>query len=305
MSSVLSGSAAPAYGQRRPTNSHSHRHHNGGRDYDNGVLPAAGGVHQVARPRRAPLDRGIRRTTECPCAVRLYHLANSDIAARSEYCSVVLGAPSVGIHAAVRTSPLASNSGPPNTLAKTSATGMGEAVSVKVGDNGTPALSSSPAVARPVAVQLAWGDTTVWEVAHTALRAVRAEVDAVYATQRRQSARQATSGVSSGPSQFKDRPVGNATAAEEDLAKVEEEEDEAPYSTPLHRYEVELLTGSVNALGQAFIIPLCTVACRQVLPGHSALLPVHKHNSVDYHTALYELTYNLGDPVFVTCTRTL
>lgn len=241
------------------------------------------------RPRRAPLDRKVKRTTECPCAVRLYHLTGNDIAARSEYCSVVLGAPSVGINEAVRT-------------------GLPPSSSSAEADVATSCPTSSPAVARPITVQLAWGDTTVWEIAYTALCAVRADADAAFKAERRRLARTGkSSGLNSafhgGASAMRE------TTAEEDGAKAEEEDEEALegeealYSAAPVRYEVELLTGSVNSLGQASIIPLCVVACRQVLPGHSSLLPVRKADSVDYHTALYELAYNLGDPVFVTCTR--
>lgn len=224
--------------------------------------------------RRAPQNRGVTRTTECPCAVRLYHLTSSDIAARSEYCSAVLGAPSVGIQEAVRSGAVASPA------------------------DASPASSSpaAAAVVRPIAVQLAWADTTVWEVAHTALQAVRAAVDAAFTAERRRRLASAKSG--SGLQAVKESASLRAEEDEEAAA-----EAEAPFTSRPHRYEVELLTGSVNAMGQASLIPLCVVACRQVLPGHPALLPMRRSESVDYNTALYELHYNLGDPVFVTCKR--
>jgi hypothetical protein len=281
MASLHHNSALPAY-----HSSHHHHHPATGN-------AAAGGLPS-ARLRRAPIDRGVKRTVECPCAIRLYRLTGNDIAARSEYCSVVLGTPSVGINEAVRSGVL-----PTTTAAEVMSTKESES-SAKKSDGGikaattTSAPSSSPAIARPIAVQLAWGDTTVWEVAHTALRAVRADVDAAYRAEQRHLARKSDKNGSVKSTM--------ATLAE---GEDEEEEEEAPYSTPLHRYTVELLTGSVNSLGQASIIPLCTVACRQVLPGHLGLLPVRMNTSIDYHTALYELSYNLGDPVFVTCTRTV
>ncbi|KPI86063.1 hypothetical protein ABL78_4865 [Leptomonas seymouri] len=264
-----------------------------------------GGVLHSGRMRRAPHDRGVKRTIECPCAVRLYHLIGNDVAARSEYCSVVLGAPSVGINEAARTELLSSRS-PIITTTATSISAEGQIVRFykvdRTNANATSVLSSSRTLAHPIAVQLAWGDTTVWEVAHTALRAVRAEVDAAYKAARCGLAQKNKGGSSN--DLIGRQPSNRAqTAAEEDMQK--EEEEEALYSTPMSRYEVELLTGSVNSLGQASIIPLCTVACRQVIPGHSGLLPLRRNSSVDYNTALYELAYNLGDPVFVTCTRTV
>ncbi|KPA84103.1 hypothetical protein ABB37_02199 [Leptomonas pyrrhocoris] len=286
MSSILPDTAPPDY------NSAALRSGGGG-----GVLPHGG------RAARAPMDRGVKRATECPCAVRLYHLAGNDVAARSEYCSVVLGAPSVGISEAVRTGVLPSSSSiTPSTATAASTPADAQATAASQEDNkrvhAASALSSSPAVARPVAVQLAWGDTTVWEVAHTALRAVRADVDAAYDAERRQQAQKVKESI-------RERHPSNKAERPAEADNEEDEEEPAPYSTPLHRYVVELLTGSVNSLGQASIIPLCTVTCRLALPGHTGLLPVRRNSAVDYNTALYELAYNLGDPVFVTCTRAL
>ncbi|CAJ1025721.1 hypothetical protein Q4I32_003986 [Leishmania shawi] len=238
------------------------------------------------RLHRSPLNRGVRRTTECPCAVRLYHMTGHDIAARSEYCSFVLGAPSVGISQAAqpRIPPL-----PP---------GNQEAAAAWAGSS--PSTVGIAAAEKPIAVQLAWADTTVWEVALTALRVVRSKVDVAYKADARHALRQANSNttpMSAAQDRLRQR-------AEDDHSDSKEEEEEAPYSTPLPRYQVELLTGTVSPEGRASVLPLCMVSCRQVVYGHSTLLPVRRADCVHYNTALYELPYNLGDPVFVTCTRT-
>ncbi|KAG5501184.1 hypothetical protein JIQ42_06182 [Leishmania sp. Namibia] len=246
-----------------------------------------GHVSGVARPYRAPLNRGIRRTMECPCAVRLYHMVGQDIAARSEYCSLVLGAPSVGITQAVQ--PGASTPAFRDQTAAAACEGT------------SSLLLPSCAMEQPIAVQLAWADTTVWEVALTALQAVRSQADATFEADRKRAMRQVTG-----------RTTALAPAAqsrrrqkdEEDGTHSKDDEEEAPYSTPLPRYEVELLTGTVSPEGRASVLPLCTVHCRQVVHCHPALLPTRRGSGVDYNTALYELPYNLGDPVFVTCTRT-
>lgn len=233
----------------------------------------------VTGMRRAPLDRGIRRTTECPCAVRLYHMPGHDITARSEYCSVVLGAPSVGIRQAL--APAAAGPSPASA-------------------------GAAGAVERPVAVQLTWADTTAWEVARTALQAVRPEIDAAFAVARREARLKsagsgAAAAATAGAEQQHHHHRNEETAGG---GEGKGEQEEAPYSTPLPRYRVELLTGTVSPEGRASVLPLCMVSCRQVVHGHPALMPVRRRDWADYNTALYELTYNLGDPVFVTCTRT-
>ncbi|KAG5504346.1 hypothetical protein JKF63_04795 [Porcisia hertigi] len=248
----------------------------------------AGGV---LRTHRAPLDRGIRRTTECPCAVRLYHMTGQDIAARSEYCSLVLGAPSVGISQAVQprvTSP--PSSGPGSVAAH--AGQLLSSVTMSAG---------ASAVEQPIAVQLAWADTTVWEVALTALQVVRSKVDAAYKAAAKRAVRQGNGSVTIPESATQGQCQQEADECHDDSR---ENEEEAPYSTPLPRYQVELLTGTVDPEGRASLLPLCMVSCRQVVHCHPALLPVRRGDGVDYNTALYELPYSLGDPVFVTCTRT-
>ncbi|CBZ27169.1 conserved hypothetical protein [Leishmania mexicana MHOM/GT/2001/U1103] len=242
----------------------------------------------ILRPHRAPLNRGIRRTAECPCAVRLYHMTGQDIAARSEYCSVVLGAPSVGIPQGVQ--PGAPP--PPTGDQAVAAAGAGPSLGSTAG---------ASVVERPIAVQLAWADTTVWEVALTALQAVRSKVDAAYKSDTKRAARQANGRITAPTPAAQGR---RQQGAEEDSKNSEDDEEEAPYSTPLPHYQVELLTGTVSSEGRASVLPLCMVHCRQVVYGHSALLPVRRGDCVDYNTAMYELPYNLGDPVFVTCTRT-
>ncbi|GET88679.1 hypothetical protein, conserved [Leishmania tarentolae] len=272
MSGVLSTPVPPSYGSS-------------GAPYREARFSHAGGV---LRAHRAPLNRGIRRTAECPCAVRLYHMTGQDIAARSEYCSVVLGAPSVGIFQGAQPRP------PPPSPGD-------QAVVVAGADPSLASTVSASAVERPIAVQLAWADTTVWEVALTALQAIRSKVDAAYKADAKRAARQASGRItvpSSAAQTLREQ------ADEEDDNDSEDNVEEAPYSTPLPRYQVELLTGTVSPEGRASILPLCVVRCRQVLYGHSALLPVRRGDCVDYNTALYELPYNLGDPVFVTCTRT-
>ncbi|KAG5478624.1 hypothetical protein LSCM1_06027 [Leishmania martiniquensis] len=253
-------------------------------------VPHRGAHHGRARgalrPYRAPLNRGIRRTAECPCAVRLYTIGQ-DIAARSEYCSLVLGAPSVGITQAVQP--------------RASTPAFSDQAAAPVCHGSSSIRLSSDAVERPIAVQLAWADTTVWEVALTALRAVRSQVDAAFKATAPHAMRHGC-GRTTAPA-----PVTQSRQRqkdEEDDNGSKEDEEEAPYSTPLPRYHVELLTGTVSPEGRASLLPLCTVSCRQVVHCHSALLPVRSGYGVDYNTALYELPYNLGDPVFVTCTRT-
>lgn len=209
------------------------------------------------RQRRPPIDRGIKRSVECPCAVRVYYLQCQDIAARSEECSAVLRVPSVGISNLAPT--------PAEISEAVQEAGASSRVSAEAGSN-----AANLAAPKLLTVLMTWADTSLWEVCLASLKANRKEVDEAYL-------------------------LAHPDASTLLLT--------APCSSALPHYTIELMTGSINSDGKAILAPLGQMECHQVMPDHSAVLPLRRQGSMDANTALYETSYKMGDPLFVSCTR--
>ncbi|CCW68258.1 unnamed protein product [Phytomonas sp. Hart1] len=130
--------------------------------------------------RRQKLRHGqfpdVRRSRECPCAIRLYEFQETqDVFSRLHVAAAVLGVPPAI---------------PPETVAFAPETND-LAVGSKGVDGGaftsnafgiaprTPHKVTEPTVCSSVVVVMAWADTTLLELALPALEAVREDVDAL------------------------------------------------------------------------------------------------------------------------------